>query len=147
MTAQPYPYPVVLTPASQPPPLPTGYGCLVYEFSRGPYVIPAWKTMRFSVAGTSVPVNQGRWFVPVVAGQQRVKVADVFGFPVMTADVNIQPGGSEYRLFDFGVWRNRVKDGSGADVTRFGMWSSYAFLAIGLIVLVLCCVGGALLPD
>jgi hypothetical protein len=110
-------------------------------------VLPAWKTMRLTAAGAPVPVAQGRWFVPVVAGQQKVKVADVFGFPVMTTVVNIQPGTSEYRLFNFGVWRNRVKDGSGADVTKFGMWSSYAFLAIGLVLVVLCCVGGSLLPD
>ena len=58
----------------------------------------------------------------------------------------IQPGMPHYLTFDFGVWRNRVRDGAGIDVTKFGMWSNYTVLLVTLAaVLVFCCGGGALI--
>jgi hypothetical protein len=85
----PFSSPIVLTPTQDPPQLPAGYGCLGVELSRGPYLTPAPLLSRFKVSGAEVPVrmSQGRWFVPVVAGQHLIEVTDLLGPPIMITKV------------------------------------------------------------
>ncbi len=132
-----YPHPV------QPPP---GFACLAVTVNRGPYIVPAPTTSRLKVDGRHVRIpREGTWFVLVPAGQRDIRYTDLFGIPIMTTQVVLPPGGMHHLSFRFGGWRNRVYDGHGTDVTRFGMWSNYAIMLIMLIMLgvtgLLCCGG------
>ncbi|ROT31118.1 hypothetical protein [Micromonospora sp. HM5-17] len=145
----PYGPPGYLAPVAHPHPvpLPAGAGALVVTVSRGPYVVPVPATCKLKIDGREVPIpGAGTWHIPVPAGPHEVKYTDFLGVPMVRTDVVVQPGTPSYLDFRFGVWRNRVYDGQGADVTRFGMWSNYLIALIGLIsTLVICCGGGALL--
>ena len=70
------------------------------------------------------------------------------GIPIVTTSVVAQPGAAHHLAFRFGAWRNRVYDGRGADVTRFGLWSNYTVALVSLAVLVpLCCGAFALMTG
>jgi len=138
---------------AQPVPLPPGFGALVVSVNRGPYLVPAPSTAKLKVDGRNVAIpGAGTWHIPLPAGPHDVRYTDFIGIPTMTTHPQtIQPGMPLYLTFDFGVWRNRVRDAAGVDVTKFGMWSNYTVLAITLVVLVVFCCGGAAListmPD
>ena len=132
---------------AQPVALPPGFGALVVSVNRGPYLIPASSTMRLKVDGRQVAIpGEGTWHIPLPAGPHQVRYTDILGIPAITTHPQVvQPGMPHYLNFDFGVWRNRVRDGAGVDVTKFGMWSNYAMGLIGLAVVVFCCGGSALI--
>jgi hypothetical protein len=118
----------------------------VVNVNRGPYVLSAPATAKFKVDRQSVPIpGEGTWYVPVPAGPHDVRYTDFLGFPVMTTTATVHPGTAHPLSFRFGGWRNRVYDGSGADVTRFGMWSNYLIMLITFGLLALVCVGCVLL--
>jgi hypothetical protein len=133
---------------AQPVALPPGFGALVVSVNRGPYLVPAPSTAKLKVDGRQVAVpGAGTWHIPLPAGPHDVRYTDFLGIPMMTTHPQvIQPGMPHYLTFDFGVWRNRVRDGAGTDVTKFGLWSNYTVLLITLaVVLVFCCGGTALI--
>jgi len=135
---------------AQPVPLPPGFGALVVSVNRGPYLIPAPSTAKLKVDGRPAAIpGAGIWHIPLPAGTHDVRYTDFIGIPTMTTHPQlIQPGVPHYLNFDFGVWRNRVRDNAGTDVTKFGMWSNYTVLLITLAILfVICCGGGALLST
>ncbi|MEO3746630.1 hypothetical protein [Plantactinospora sp. B5E13] len=127
-----YPHPVAL---------PTGAGALVVTVNRGPYMVPVPKTAKLRVDGRHVPIpGAGTWHIPVPAGPHQIKFTDFIGVPLVTTSVVVQPGAATILDFRFGVWRNRVHDGQGADVTRFGMWSNHLVSIIEVaVVLAVCC--------
>lgn len=131
----------------QPVALPPGFGALVVTVNRGPYLVPVSSTMRLKVDGQHAAIpGEGTWHIPLPAGPHEVRYTDFLGIPAITTPpVIIQPGMPHYLNFDFGVWRNRVRDGAGADVTKFGMWSNYTVGLIAIGVVLLCCVGTALI--
>jgi hypothetical protein len=127
---------------------PPGHGLLAVAINRGPYLFPVTATSRLRVDGHSIPIPApGLWFVAVPAGQHSVRITDFLGIPAIVAGpMNVPFGGTQHLTFRFGGWRNRVYDGSGADMTRFGMWSNYSIaLVTALIVGLVCCCGGGLL--
>ena len=132
-----YPHPIA------PPP---GHAVLAVSVNRGPYLVPATATSRLKIDGRLVPIpNEGTWYVAVEAGQHDVRYTDFMGIPVITTAIVAYPGMLHHLSFRFGGWRNRVHDGQGTDVTRFGLWSNYSIALITLVVLgVLCCGGLAL---
>ncbi|WFE21840.1 hypothetical protein O7621_00095 [Solwaraspora sp. WMMD937] len=133
-----YPQPIA------PPP---GCAVLVVSVNRGPYLVPATAAGRFKVDGRDVPIPRaGTWHVAVPAGQHDVRYTDFMGVPVITAMVVAHPGAAHPLSFRFGGWRNRVHDGYGTDVTKFGMWSNYLIALVALVVVgVLCCGGFGLI--
>ncbi|MGC4892339.1 hypothetical protein [Micromonospora sp. DT31] len=129
-----YPHPIT------PPP---GHGVLVVKVNRGPYAIPVTTSSRFKIDKRDVPIpGEGTWHVAVPAGPHDVRYTDFMGVPVITTSIAVQPGAAHHLDFRFGAWRNRVHDGYGTDVTRFGMWSNYTVLIVTLVVVGLCCCGG-----
>lgn len=133
----------VLAPSLAPTPLPPGYGYLLVEVSRGPYIVPAHNAGKVKIEGlsTGMKLGPGRWHIPVVAGWHTVKLTDLLGMPMVSTQPQlVQPGAATYVYFHVGAWRNRAKDAQGTDVTKFGMWSNYSFLLILLgVVLLACC--------
>jgi hypothetical protein len=135
---------------AQPVPLPPGYGALVVSVNRGHLLIPSPSTTTLKVDGREVPIPfAGTWHIPLPAGPHDVKYTDVLGIPLMTTRPQvIQPGMPHYLSFDFGMWRHRVRDGAGNDVTKFGLWSNYTVLLILLAIIAACCcvpvIGGGL---
>jgi len=113
---------------------PPGCGSLVTSANRGPYLIAATSAMRLKIDGHQVPIG---WHIVLPAGPHEVKVTDIWGVPYITTALVVQPGATHQLRFDFGVWRNRVYDGSGADVTRFGLWSNYVLILVVLVPLLL----------
>jgi len=133
---------------AQPVPLPPGFGALVVSVNRGPYLVPVPSTAKLKVDRQNVAIpGAGTWHIPLPAGPHDVRYTDFLGIPMVTTHPQtIQPGMPLYLTFDFGVWRNRVRDGAGVDVTKFGMWSNYTVMLIMLgAFLVLCCGGTALI--
>ncbi|MFI7069865.1 hypothetical protein [Micromonospora sediminicola] len=145
--SQPYPPPMpgVVTPLiAYPHPIapPPGCAVLVVSVNRGPYLVPAPATSRFKVDGRVVAIpGEGTWHVAVPAGPRDVRYTDFMGIPVITTSLVAQPGAAHHLSFRFGGWRNRVHDGYGTDVTRFGMWSNYSILLVVLAVGGLLCCG------
>ncbi|MFE2618143.1 hypothetical protein ACFXA2_31505 [Micromonospora chalcea] len=136
-----YPHPIA------PPP---GCGVLVVSVNRGPYMIPAPVTSRFKIDRQLVAIpGEGTWHVAVPAGGHDIRYTDFMGVPLMTTSLMVQPGAAHHLAFRFGGWRNRVHDGYGADVTRFGLWSNYTVTLVTLVVggLVCCGVFGLLLGS
>jgi hypothetical protein len=132
-----YPYPV---------PLPPGWGALIVSANRGPYLVPAPSTCKLKIDGREVSgMAEGTFHIAVPAGEHEVKYTDLFGIPVMSTRVVVQPGAGHQLSFRFGGWRNRVHDGVGTDVTRFGMWSNYSIALISFGVVGLICCGGLVL--
>jgi len=132
-------YPVPITP-------PTGHGSLAISISRGPYIVPVASTSRLKIDGRDISKTGEQTFVAVPAGPHQVKLTDFLGMPLMSTELTVHPGAVQQLSFSAGAWRNRVYDGQGADVTKFGMWSNYTILAITLaVLLVVCCGGFALL--
>ncbi|MGC4806203.1 hypothetical protein [Micromonospora sp. DT233] len=128
-----YPQPI------QPPP---GHAVLAVTVNRGPYVVPVPTTSRFKVDRRDVPIpGEGTWYVAVPAGPHDVRYTDFLGLPIVTTDVVVHPGALHHLVFRFGGWRNRVHDGHGTDVTKFGMWSNYSVGLVTLVVLGLICCG------
>ncbi|MEQ4304272.1 hypothetical protein ABNF97_23295 [Plantactinospora sp. B6F1] len=127
-----YPHPVQLPP---------GWGALIVSADRGPYIVPVPSTAKLKVDGREVSgMAEGTFHVAVPAGEHEVKYTDLFGFPLVTTRVVVQPGAGHGLSFRFGWWRNRVHDGQGTDVTKFGMWSNYSIALIVFgVVGVLCC--------
>ncbi|MCX4386504.1 hypothetical protein OG777_06125 [Micromonospora peucetia] len=129
-----YPHPIT------PPP---GYAALVVSVNRGPYLVPAPTTSKFKVNGQVVPIpGEGTWHVAVPAGQHDVRYTDLMGIPLITTGILAHPGTVQHLSFRFGGWRNRVHDGHGTDVTKFGLWSNYSILLATLVVLGVVCCGG-----
>ena len=60
---------------------------------------------------------------------------------IVTTTLAVQPGAAHHLAFRFGGWRNRVYDGYGTDVTRFGMWSNYSVMLVLLAVVGVACCG------
>jgi len=133
-----YPHPV---------PLPAGAGALVLTVNRGPYVVPVSASSKLKIDGREVPIGGENvtWHIPLPAGTHEVKYTDFMGLPMVRTEVVIQPGAASHLNFRFGVWRNRVYDGQGADVTRFGLWSNYLIMLVTLGTMVLVCCGGSAL--
>ncbi len=133
---------------AQPVALPPGFGALVVSVNRGPYLVPVSGTAKLKVDRQQVAIpGAGTWHIPLPAGPHDVRYTDFLGVPMVTTHPQvIQPGLPHYLAFDFGVWCNRVRDGAGVDVTKFGMWSNYTVLLVTLAVFgLLCCGGGALI--
>lgn len=129
-----YPYPVA------PPP---GYAVLVVSVNRGPYIVPAPTTSRFKIDRREVPIpGAGTWHVAVPAGPHDVRYTDFTGMPLITTTLHAHPGAVHHLSFDFGRWRNRVRDGRGVDVTSFGLWSNYTIMLVTLAVVGVLCCGG-----
>lgn len=129
-----------------PIPLPPGWGVLIVSANRGPYLIPAPNTCKLKIDGHEVSgMREGTFHIAVPAGPHDVRFTDLFGIPVMTTNVVVQPGAAHHLSFRFGGWRNRVHDGQGADVTKYGMWSNYSIGLIGLAIIGLICCGGLIL--
>ncbi|MEU9504843.1 hypothetical protein AB0D32_00990 [Micromonospora sp. NPDC048170] len=129
-----YPHPIAAPP---------GYAVLVVSVNRGPYIVPAPASSRFKVAGQAVPIpGEGTWHVAVPAGQHDVRYTDFMGVPVMTTTLLVHPGTVHHLSFRFGGWRNRVHDGQGTDVTRFGLWSNYSIVLVAFAVIGVLCCGG-----
>ncbi|MFF3868080.1 hypothetical protein [Micromonospora sp. NPDC001898] len=129
-----YPHPI------SPPP---GHAVLAVSVNRGPYIVPAPTTSRFKVDRQAVPIpGEGTWYVAVPAGPHDVRYTDFMGIPVMTTGLVAHPGALHALSFRFGGWRNRVHDGNGTDVTKFGLWSNYSILLVTLLVFGLLCCGG-----
>ncbi|MFJ6196679.1 hypothetical protein [Micromonospora sp. NPDC092111] len=129
-----YPHPI------SPPP---GHAVLAVSVNRGPYLVPAPTTSRFKVDGRAVPIpGEGTWHVAVPAGSHDIRYTDFMGIPVITTTLVAQPGALHHLSFRFGGWRNRVHDGYGTDVTRFGMWSNYSIMLVTLAVVGVLCCGG-----
>ncbi|MEU1754063.1 hypothetical protein ABZ436_15545 [Micromonospora matsumotoense] len=129
-----YPHPI---------PPPPGHAVLTVSVNRGPYLVPAPSTSRFKVDGRLVAIpGEGTWYVAVPAGPHDVRYTDFMGIPVITTALVTQPGVVYPLSFRFGGWRNRVHDGQGTDVTKFGMWSNYSILLVTLVVLGVLCCGG-----
>ncbi|MEU4643042.1 hypothetical protein [Micromonospora sp. NPDC023814] len=139
--------PLVAYPHPIPPP--PGHAVLAVSVNRGPYLVPAPSTSKFKVDGQVVPIpGEGTWHVAVPAGPHDVRYTDFMGIPVMTTALVAHPGAVHHLSFRFGGWRNRVHDGHGTDVTKFGMWSNYSILLVTFLVLgVVCCGGSALLAG
>ncbi|WP_234359040.1 hypothetical protein [Plantactinospora sp. BC1] len=134
MTLAASPYPV---------PLPPGWGALVISANRGPYLVSAPSSYRLKIDGRDVPgMAEGTFHIPVPAGEHDVRFTDLLGVPAMTTRVVVQPGTGHRLSFRFGGWRNRVYDGAGTDVTKFGMWSNYTLLLITSAVIGVVCCGG-----
>ncbi|MFI7432404.1 hypothetical protein [Micromonospora haikouensis] len=132
-----------LTAYPQPIPPPPGHAVLVVSVNRGPYLVPAPATSKFKIDGRTVPIpGEGTWHVAVPAGPHDVRYTDFIGIPVITTALVAQPGAVHHLSFRFGGWRNRVHDGHGTDVTRFGMWSNYSILLVTLAVVGVLCCGG-----
>ncbi|MFI1195162.1 hypothetical protein ACH4T9_18130 [Micromonospora sp. NPDC020750] len=132
-----YPHPI------SPPP---GHAVLAVSVNRGPYIVPAPTTSKFKVDRQTVPIpGEGTWYVAVPAGPHDVRYTDFMGIPVMTTALVAHPGALHALSFRFGGWRNRVHDGHGTDVTKFGMWSNYSVLLVTLVVFGLLCCGGSAL--
>ncbi len=133
-----YPHPI---------PAPPGYAVLAVSVNRGPYLVPAPTSSRFKVDRQAVPIpGEGTWYVAVPAGPHDIRYTDIFGIPIMTTALVAHPGALHHLSFRFGGWRNRVYDGHGTDVTKFGLWSNYSILLVMLGVLgVFCCGGFALI--
>jgi hypothetical protein len=129
---------------AQPVALPPGFGALVVSVNRGPYIVPVPTTAKLKVDGLQVPIpGEGTWHIPLPAGSHQVRYTDLIGIPMVTLHPQvIQPGMPHYLTFDFGVWRNRVRDGAGVDVTKFGMWSNYTVVLITFAVVAVLCCGG-----
>jgi len=148
VTEQPWVPPAGLAPVAypHPVPLPPGFGALVVSANRGPYLVPAPSTCKLKIDGQQVPgISEGTWHIAVPAGSRDVRFTDLFGIPVMTTRLDVQAGMAHHLSFRFGGWRNRVHDGNGVDVTKFGMWSNYTVALISSgVVGVLCCGGLAL---
>ncbi|GIG89909.1 hypothetical protein [Plantactinospora endophytica] len=133
-----YPHPVQLPP---------GWGALIVSANRGPYLVPAPTTCKLKIDGREVSgMAEGTFHIAVPAGEHEVKYTDLFGIPMITTRVVVHPGTAQQVSFRFGGWRNRVHDGQGADITRFGMWSNYSILLITLAVVGACCGGLVLIP-
>ncbi|WP_422774143.1 hypothetical protein ACN28C_15460 [Plantactinospora sp. WMMC1484] len=134
-----YPHPIALPP---------GWGALIVSANRGPYLVPAPSTCKLKIDGREVSgMAEGTFHVAVPAGEHDVRFTDLFGIPMITTRVVVQPNAGHQLSFRFGGWRNRVHDGQGTDVTTFGMWSNYSILLITLgVVGVICCGGLALIP-
>jgi hypothetical protein len=135
---------------AQPVALPPGFGALIVSVNRGPYIVPVPSLAKLKVDGRQVPVpGVGTWHIPLPAGPHDVRYTDFLGVPMVTTHPQVvQPGMPHYLTFDFGVWRNRVRDGAGTDATKFGMWSNYAVAPIAfLAVLLICCGGSALISG
>jgi hypothetical protein len=129
-----YPHPI---------PLPAGAGCLVVSVNRGPYLVPVTATAKLKIDGREVSISgAGTWYIPVPAGPHEVRYTDLLGIPMVTTSVIVQPGTACQLSFQFGAWRNRVYDGHGTDVTKFGMWSNYTILLITLVGVAVICCGG-----
>jgi len=130
---------------AQPVALPPGFGALVVSVNRGPYLVPVSSTAKLKIDKQRVAIpSEGTWHIPLPAGPHDVRYTDFMGVPMVTTQPQvIQPGMPHYLTFDFGVWRSRVRDGAGVDVTKFGMWSNYAVLLITIAVVALCCCGGS----
>jgi len=126
---------------AQPVALPPGFGALVVSVNRGPYMVPAPTTTKLKIDGREVAIPfVGTWHIPLPAGPHRVRYTDFMGIPMITTHPQVvQPGMPHYLSFDFGTWRNRVRDGAGIDVTKYGMWSNYTLLLIMLAVIAVCC--------
>ncbi|WFE40821.1 hypothetical protein [Micromonospora sp. WMMD998] len=143
LPAQPYqPWPAApLTAYPQPIAPPPGHAVLVVSVNRGPYAIPVPTTSRFKVDKLVVPIpGEGTWHIAVPAGPHDVRYTDFMGVPIVTTSLVAQPGAAHHLSFRFGAWRNRVHDGYGTDVTRFGLWSNYTVALVALAVIVpLCC--------
>ncbi|MEO3746628.1 hypothetical protein [Plantactinospora sp. B5E13] len=132
----------------QPVALPAGFGALVVTVNRGPYLIPVPTVAKLQIDGRHVPISgEGTWHIPLPAGPHEVRYTDFIGIPMVTTRaVVVPPGAASVLDFRFGVWRNRVHDGQGTDITKFGMWSNYLVGIVTFVaVLVLCCGGVALL--
>ena len=128
-----YPHPIV------PPP---GHAVLAVTVNRGPYIVPATATSKFKVGGWTVSIpREGTWHVAVPAGQHAVRYTDFMGIPIITTALVAHPGALHHLSFRFGGWRNRVHDGYGNDVTRFGLWSNYSIALVSLVVLGAVCCG------
>jgi hypothetical protein len=129
-----YPHPVA--------PLP-GQSCLVISVNRGPYLVPVATAGRLKVDRRQVTIpREGTWYVPVPAGTHDVRYTDFLGVPMVTTQLATQPGAAHQLSFRFGAWRNRVFDGQGTDVTKFGMWSNYTIMLITFAVLIVFGCGG-----
>jgi hypothetical protein len=81
----------------------------------------------------------------VPAGRHDIRYTDWLGIPIMTTVADLQPGMMHQLSFRFGGWRNRVHDGHGTDVTKFGMWSNYLVMLITFGAIGVLCCGGTLL--
>ena len=127
-----YPHPIA------PPP---GYAVLAISVNRGPYIVPAAVAARFRISGSVVAIaSEGTWYVAVPAGTHDVRCTDFMGVPIITTVLVAHPGALHHLSFRFGGWRNRVYDGHGTDVTKFGLWSNYSIALVTLVVFgVLCC--------
>ncbi|MEU7614799.1 hypothetical protein AB0M91_02845 [Micromonospora rifamycinica] len=144
---QPYPSapggvtPMIAYPHPVPPP--PGHAVLVVSVNRGPYLVPVPTTSRFKIDGRPVSIpGEGTWYVAVPAGSHDVRYTDFMGIPIVTTALTVQPGVAYPLAFNFGGWRNRVRDGHGTDVTKFGMWSNYSIVLVVLPVVGLLCCGG-----
>ncbi|NBE80025.1 hypothetical protein [Micromonospora rubida] len=150
MSYPPYPsyppMPGAVTPLiayPQPIPPPPGHAVLAVSVNRGPYIVPAPTTCRFKIDRQTVPIpGEGTWYVAVPAGPHDIRYTDFMGIPVMTTGLVAHPGALHALSFRFGGWRNRVHDGHGTDVTKFGMWSNYSVTLVTLVVFGLLCCGG-----
>lgn len=127
----------------QPIPPPPGHAVLAVSVNRGPYLVPVPATSRFKVDGRLVSIpGEGTWYVAVPAGAHDIRYTDFMGIPIVTTALTVQPGLVYPLSFRFGGWRNRVHDGQGTDVTKFGMWSNYSLVLVILPVVLLLCCGG-----
>ncbi|MFI5837365.1 hypothetical protein ACIA5A_27185 [Micromonospora sp. NPDC051300] len=147
LPAQPYPpMPGGVSPfVAYPHPIapPPGYAVLVVSVNRGPYLVPVPTTSRFKIDKQQVPIpGEGTWHIAVPPGPHDVRYTDFLGVPIVTTAVMVQPGAAHHLSFRFGGWRNRVHDGYGTDVTRFGLWSNYSIMLVSLAVIVPLCCGG-----
>ncbi|WP_091107569.1 hypothetical protein [Micromonospora citrea] len=141
----PYPpVPGAVTPLVHPHPIapPPGYAVLAVTVNRGPYIVPAPTTSKFKIDGQTVSIpGEGTWYMVVAPGQHDVRYTDFMGVPLITTSLAVQPGAAHHLSFRFGGWRNRVHDGHGTDVTRFGLWSNYSILLVTLAIFGLLCCG------
>ncbi len=132
------PYVAYPAPIAPPP----GFGCLVTTANHGPYIVSAASTTTLKVDGREFPIG---WCLVLPPGRHDIKLTDFIGIPMIRTELVVHPGATHPLRFHFGGWRNRVYDGQGTDVTRFGMWSNYAILLLVLgpllLVALLACVG------
>lgn len=135
--------PIPFVSYATPVPPPPGHACVQVSIGHGPYLISVAKTSKLKVDGRDVSSGGGELqYVLLPAGPHELKVTDIFGFPLMSSVLAVQPGVAHQLSFQPGGLRNHVYDGQGADVTKFGMLSNYAMLGIVLAVLLVICCGG-----
>ncbi|PWU56929.1 hypothetical protein DLJ47_04305 [Micromonospora sp. S4605] len=147
-SAYPPPVPGAVTPMVYPHPIqpPPGYSVLAVTVNRGPYIVPVPATGKLKIDGQTVPIpGEGTWHMVIAPGPHDVRYTDFMGVPLVTTALAAHPGAAHHLSFRFGAWRNRVHDGHGTDVTKFGLWSNYTILLLVFAVVgVVCC--GLLAP-